>query len=346
MLRAIGEATETINFATFVYWQGDIADQFAGALAERAKAGVTVRVLLDAFGARLMRDELVSMMENSGVAVRWFRPLSTWRIWRSDKRTHRKLLVCDNVVGFTGGVGIAEEWRGDARNKNEWRDTHLRIEGQVLLGLRAAFLDNWNEAGDWLYERAPEHPSQAVGGVPMQVVRASTTIGWTDIACLMRTLVAMSRERLWITTAYFAPDPLLIKLICDAVDRGVDVRILVPGDQTDSRLSQLAGQVSYQPLLDCGARIWRYQQTLLHTKVLTVDKVVSCVGSANLNHRSLGKDEECCVVSISGPLCQTLDEHFESDCERSNELDAREWAERGALVRLQERAARLFLEQL
>lgn len=346
MLRAIASARTTIDFVTFVYWKGDIAVQFAEALAERARAGVVVRVLLDSFGAKAMDDRLIDEMDQAGAEVRWFRPLSTFRIWRSDKRTHRKLLICDNKCGFTGGVGIAEEWNGDARNPQEWRDTHVRVEGQALLGLRAAFLDNWNESGEWLYEKAPELKVQNVGDTPVQVVRASTTIGWTDIACLIRTLVAMSRKQLWITTAYFVPDMLLTRLLCDAVRRGVDVRILIPGKQTDSRLSQLAGQISYDALLDCGVRLFHYQQTLLHTKVLTVDGLVSCIGSANLNHRSLGKDEECCIVALSETVCATLDQHFAEDCKHADEIKSGEWPNRGALEKMKERGARLLVEQL
>lgn len=346
MLRAIDAAQHTVDFETFVYWKGDIARQFAESLAARAKAGVTVRVLLDAFGAKEMEPELAKLMQSAGCELRWFRPLSTWRAWQTDKRTHRKILVCDNLVGFTGGVGIADEWTGDARNADEWRDTHCQVRGLALLGLRAAFLDNWNEAGDWLFEQAPETQSEPAGDIAVQVIRSSSTIGWTDITGLMRNLVALSQRRLYITTAYLVLEPQLIDLLCAAADRGVDVRILAPGKQTDSRFSQLAGQPHYARLMDCGVQLFLYQQTLLHCKLIALDESVSCIGSANLNRRSLGKDEECCIVTISERLNGELVQQLEKDCAQATALQPAAWQNRGWLEKAKEKIATLVVEQV
>ncbi|MDH3693902.1 MAG: phospholipase D-like domain-containing protein [Gammaproteobacteria bacterium] len=347
MLEAIRGAQKTIDFVTFVYWRGDIATEFAEALADRAKNEVTVRLLLDSFGAKKIAGDLVKEMQAAGVQVRWFRPLATWRVWRIDKRTHRKLLICDNEIGFTGGVGIAEEWQGDASGPDQWRDTHARIQGVALKGLRAAFLDNWNEAGAWLYEGVPKKVHYEVSGdIPVQVVRASATLGWTDMACLVRTLIAISQNSLRIVTAYFTPDPLLVELIKRAVERGVDVQILVPGDQTDSRLSQLAGHGGVEKILQAGANVWRYQKTLLHAKIIIVDSLVCCIGSANLNYRSMGKDEECCVVALSERLSMELNERFDADCQDAERLCYEEWAQRNFTLRIKESCARLLVEQL
>ncbi len=346
MLDAINKAQHSIDFETYIYWKGDIAVRFAQALAEKAREGKTVRVLLDSFGAKKISDALIDRMQEAGVDVRWFRPLSHWRIWRHDKRTHRKILVVDNYLGFTGGVGIAEEWTGNARNKDEWRDTHLRIEGPAVPGLNAAFLENWNESGDWTWEGSRERPSSRTDGEPVQIVRASSTIGWTSMATLMHSLASLSTGSLTLVTSYFVPDPRLVELICDMAGRGVDVRILVPGQYSDSRLSQLAGHISIDRLLASGVRIWRYQKTMLHAKLVMVDSTLTCVGSANLNHRSMGKDEECCAVISSPELTRRLEERFELDCESAESLTLTEWRARGAWLRIKERLARLLVEQL
>lgn len=346
MLEAIAAARRRVDFATFVYWTGDIAQRFAETLADRARAGVQVRVLLDAFGAKPMRRELLDRMSRDGVEIRWFRPIATWRLWRTDKRTHRKILVCDDDVGFTGGVGIAAEWEGDARNPHEWRDTHLQIRGPAITGLRAAFLDNWTEAGTWEFDDRVAQPARRDAGIPVQVVRASATIGWTDTASLLRSLVCLSRMRLRIVTAYFNPDRVIETLLLGAIERGVDVRILVPGRYCDSRMSQLAGYGSMCRLLEAGARVWMYHRTMLHAKIVTVDSTASMIGSPNLNYRSMGKDEECCVVMLSPDIAHALDSRFDDDCAGAEEQSAEHWKNRGAWLRVKERCARLIAEQL
>lgn len=346
MLEAIAAAKRRVDLSTFVYWTGDIAVKFADALAERARAGVQVRVLLDSFGAKEMRNEVLQRMEDSGVLVRWFRPIRTWRVWRIDKRTHRKVLVCDDEVGFTGGVGIAREWEGDARNPDEWRDIHAAIRGPAISALRAAFLDNWTEAGKWEFDDVVARPTRQDADIPVQVLRASTTIGWTDTAALLRSVVCLSRERLRIFTAYFNPDGVLVDLLLAARSRGVDVRILVPGRYCDSPLSQLAGYESMCRLMDAGVRVFMYQRTMLHAKALTVDSSLVVIGSPNLNFRSMGKDEECSAVLLSSELAQQLDERFDDDCRYADEQDAQEWARRGWWQRFKERCCRLIEEQL
>ena len=256
MLDAIAGAEHTIDFLTFVYWAGDIGTVFARALADRARAGVRVRVLLDALGARTMDRDLIDLMADHGVQVRWFRPLHRFRPGQLNHRTHRKVLIVDEACGFTGGVGIADEWKGDARDEHEWRDTHFRFEGPTVDGLRAAFLDNWAETDPVLYEdgvdRFPEQPQP--GRAVTQCIRGASETGWSDVATLLRTLLQMAEDRVRITTAYFVPDEELISRLCDAADRGVDVDILIPGPHADKRVVQLAAETSYARLLDHGVR--------------------------------------------------------------------------------------------
>ena len=345
MLEAIEAARYRIDFATYVYWQGDIANRFAEALANRARAGVRVRVLLDAHGSARMESKLLRLLRQAGALVQQFRPLSL-RPWRWDKRTHRKLLICDDSAGFTGGVGIAREWEGDARTPQEWRETHLRLRGPAVVGLRSAFLDNWNEAAPWQFDPLPSRPEIAAAGVPVQVVRSSTSVGWTEAATLIRSLISIAQREVRITTAYFNPDPRLVQLLRGCCERGVRLRLLVPGPYCDSRLSQLAGHWAVEALLRSGAEISEYQRTMLHAKVMTVDGLYACVGSANLNHRSMAKDEECCVVIRDQETAATLDCSFDKDLAHSQAIELDPWARRSPWLRLQESAARLMTEQL
>ena len=346
MLEAITEARQTIDLATYVYWTGAIADRFAKTLAARAREGVKVRVLLDAFGAKPMALKLREEMAEAGVEVRWFRPLSTWRFWRTDKRMHRKILICDGSLGFTGGVGIADEWEGDARNPDEWRDTHIALRGPLTSALAAAFLDNWYEAGEWSRATPAGDARESRGDISAMVLRSSTSIAWNDIATALRCMIANADSHICITTAYFNPDATLVELLLHAHRRGVKVQLLLPGEHTDSRLSQLAGQPALEPLLQEGVNVWLYQKTMLHAKIMTVDGHLSCVGSANFNHRSLMKDEECCLIIDDVSIAAELDRDFQHDCDGALKVDPASWTTRGAGLRLQEYLARLIQEQL
>ncbi|MFK7957141.1 MAG: phosphatidylserine/phosphatidylglycerophosphate/cardiolipin synthase family protein [Lysobacterales bacterium] len=345
MLGAIESASEHVDFATFVYWQGDVAERFARVLAGQAKAGVRVRVLLDAVGSRPMQSAWVDQMRAAGVEVRFFRPLSTWRFWRMDKRTHRKLLVCDSNVGFTGGVGIGEEWEGNAANPDEWRETHCQVNGPAVRSLQAAFSDNWNEAGQWQWMGDRRGAKALPSGIPVQIIRASTTIGWTQTATLLRSLVSIARHSLKITTPYFVPDNVLMQLLAKAVERGVDVQVLTAGKHHDSKISQLASHPCIEQVLSSGVRVLRYQKTMLHAKTLVVDGVVSCIGSANWNRRSLGKDEECCAVALCADVAATLESRFEQDCQEAESLDHQTWKKRPVWTRMKETAAGWVSEQ-
>ncbi len=330
MLEAIGEAQRTIDLLTFVYWRGDIGVRFADALSEKARSGVRVRVLLDAWGCSSIDQALVSEMEDAGVRLRWFRPLHRLQPTKANHRTHRKVMIVDEATGFTGGVGIADEWCGDARNEDEWRDTHFRVRGPAVDGLRAAFLDNWLETDPEVFDasidRFPDQPQP--GGAVIQCVRGASEVGWTDISTLLLALLQLAEERVRITTAYFVPDDELIECLSAASDRGVTVEILLPGPHGDKRFVQLAGQATYDRLLERGVRIWHYQPTMLHAKVMTVDGLVANVGSANLNARSTELDEEINLVALDPDLVRVLDRQFDVDLERSEEIEPGRWEDR------------------
>ncbi|MDO0924967.1 phospholipase D-like domain-containing protein [Streptomyces sp. TG1A-8] len=334
MLDAIRSARHTVDMMTFVYWRGDVAHEFAAALAERARAGLRVRLLLDGFGAMEIEQSLLDAMDEAGVQVAWFRKPTRLSPLKQNHRCHRKALVVDESVAFTGGVGIAREWCGDARGPDEWRDTHVRIEGPAVDGIAAAFAQNWAECHDTLYDdrdRFAEH--RQPGRATVQVVRGSASFGWQDMQTLIRVVLTSVEERLRLSTAYFAPDDYFVDLLAATARRGVQVQILLPGPYTDQRACLLAGRRVYQRLLDAGVEIHEYQPTMLHTKIMTIDGVASLIGSTNFNRRSMEHDEEVMLAVLDEEFTAGLDRDFEADLKRSEPIDARRWRHRSLVQR-------------
>lgn len=343
MLDAIKGAQHTVDMVTFVYWRGDIAHEFAGALAERARAGVRVRLMLDGFGSRLIEKAELDLMAEAGVDVAWFRKPLYLSPLKQNHRCHRKVLVVDERTAFTGGVGIAEEWCGDARNENEWRDTHVQVAGPAVDGLAAAFAQNWAECHDELFdERDRFIDSEHHGDSVVQVVRGSASFGWQDMQTLIRVVLESAEERVRLTTAYFAPDAYFTGLLCAAARRGVQVEILLPGPHTDKRVCQLAGQRYYEDLTGCGVKIYQYQPTMLHAKTITIDRIASLVGSTNFNRRSLDHDEEVMLAVLDHDFTKVLDGHFDEDREKSVLIEHRRWKRRDLAQRAREAAVGPF----
>ena len=347
MLHAIAEAQHTVDILTYVYWTGDIARQFAAALCERARAGVRVRILLDAVGAAAIDRDLINDMNDAGCHCEWYRPPTTWKVWETDHRTHRKILVCDARVGFTGGVGIAEEWEGDARHPGEWRDTHVRVEGPAVDGLRAAFVTNWRETAQSLFDErdrfdAHDRPGDAL----VTVLRCPAQIGWTDLHTMFGLLLDHAQESVRLTTAYFVPDDQTTARLLDAAERGVDVTLLLPGRHADKRVVQLAGEDKFEPLLDAGVEIWNYQRSMLHAKIMTVDGCVATLGSGNLDQRSMRLNDECNLILLDTELTAELDTQFADDLSVSEQLEPGRWKDRGPAQRAKETATNVFDHKL
>ncbi|WTO87763.1 phospholipase D-like domain-containing protein [Streptomyces nigra] len=339
MLGAIREAKHTIDMMTFVYWRGQIAHDFAAALADRAREGVRVRLLLDGFGAKEIEGRLLELMASAGVEIAWFRRPVWLSPFKQNHRCHRKALILDERTAFTGGVGIAEEWCGDARNPSEWRDTHVRVRGPAVDGIAAAFAQNWAECHEELFDerdRFTEHRQE--GSSVVQVVRGSASIGWQDMQTLIRVMLTSAEERFRLVTAYFAPDAYFVDLLCATARRGVRVEILLPGPYTDQRACQLAGQQHYTRLLEAGVHIRQYQPTMMHAKIITVDSVAALIGSTNFNRRSMDHDEEVMLAVLDEEFTAELDRDFEADLEKSVEIDLRRWRRRAAVQRVKEAA--------
>ncbi|MET8419245.1 phospholipase D-like domain-containing protein [Streptomyces sp. NPDC005134] len=339
MLASVRAARQTVDLMTFVYWRGAIAHEFADALAERARAGVRVRLLLDGFGSRLIERRLLATMTAAGVQVAWFRKPLWLSPLKQNHRCHRKVLVVDETTAFTGGVGIAEEWAGNARHEAEWRETHFRVRGPAVDGIAAAFTQNWAECQNVLFDdrdRFPEHRPE--GDAVVQVVRGSASVGWQDMKTLLRVVLESAEVRIRLTTAYFAPDSSFVELLQAAARRGVEVEILVPGRHTDKPVCRLAGQRYYARLLESGVNVWEYRPTMMHAKVLTMDGALSLVGSGNFDRRSLDHDEEIMLAVLDEEFTAVLDGHFDQDRTVSEGIDLRTWRARPLLRRVQESA--------
>jgi cardiolipin synthase len=347
-LGAVREAEETVNLLTYAYWRGDIAVEVAETLCEKASAGVECNVILDAVGAAKMDRSLVAKMREAGVQVCFFRPPKPYAIKRLQHRTHRKLLIVDGRIGFTGGVGIAEEWTGDAQDRDHWRDTHVRVRGPVVRGLQGAFAENWLECtGDVLAgDRYLPQIEELEDGGPMQVMRSSATMGDTNAEALVYLTVAAAKRSIELTSAYFVPRPAFTDALVEAAERGVRLRILVPGSHIDKEFVRTAGRAAYDDLLDAGIEIYEYCPTMLHAKTLTVDGSWSSVGSVNFDNRSFQLHDEVTLCVQSERLAGRLHEVFEHDIESSERIEPEEWAERPVTQRARERVTKYVRREL
>ena len=348
MLETIRGAEQTLCLTTYAWWRGDIAHAFADVLIERARAGVECNVIIDAVGGVLLERAVFRRMLDAGVRVVRFRPPKLYAIKRLENRTHRKLLIADGRVGMTGGVGIAEEWTGDAQDPDHWRDTHVRVHGPVVRGLFGAFADNWLEAtgevlvGDGYLPELPEKPE----GGPMMVVRSSAGVGDTNVEALYYLAIAAARRSLDLTAAYFVPRPAFTEALCEAATRGVRVRVLVPGRHIDKHLVRVAGRAAYEDLLACGVEVHEYGRTMLHAKSMVVDGVWSSVGSVNFDNRSFQLHDEATLCVRSEAFAGELTEQFERDLTDAMPIDEGRWNRRGPRQRATESALRLARREL
>jgi cardiolipin synthase len=348
MMQAVESAKQTIDFSTYIYWTGGpVITAFGDALIERAAAGVEVSILLDAFGSAAKIDRgLVERFRMAGAHVAWFRPPHWYTLNKANNRLHRRLLIVDGQIGFTGGTGVGEEWTGDAQDPDHWRETHLRVAGPAVRDLMGGFQENWAETTQRILAGA--HLPEISGfddGIDVQVTRSSATKGSTDIEELFYSAIVGARRRLWITTAYFVPPEAFIDALGAAVRRGVDVQILVNGPEIDKEIVRRAGQRAYDTLLQHGVRIFEYQQTMLHAKTLLVDGVWASVGSNNFSNRSLALNSELSFSLSDERIVAELEQHFQDDLQVAKEIDPANWRGRPVRKRAVERAATLIRHQ-
>lgn len=347
MLDGIRGAQRTITFETYIYWSGDIGKAFADALAERARAGVKVHVMLDWVGSSKMDPAMLKVMEDAGVQIRRYHQPKWYDLDKLNNRTHRKILVIDGRVGFTGGVGIAPEWTGHAQDPDHWRDTHFRVEGPVVAEMQTVFSDNWvKTTGDVLHGE-DYFPAIAPAGDGKAQVFSSSPSGGSESMELMYLLAITAAQRsVDLEMAYFVPDELSRQTLLAAIQRGVRVRIIVPGEHTDTETVRHAGRALWGELLAAGAEIYEYQPTMFHCKVMVVDGLMTSVGSTNFDDRSfrLNDEENLNMYDVAFASRQT--QIFEADRAKSKRITYADWLERPISEKIWGYAARILGSQL
>ncbi|MDI6024739.1 phospholipase D-like domain-containing protein [Corticibacterium sp. UT-5YL-CI-8] len=347
MLEAIAEAQDTINFLTYIYWSGEIAEVFANALAAKARDGVAVRVLLDWAGSIPFDQRLIDTMEAAGVVVHRFRPLHWYSIDRLNNRTHRKLLIIDGTVGFTGGVGIGDEWLGNAETPAHWRDNHYRVKGPAVADMQAAFAENWLEASNEVLQGAKFYPQQlGHGDVFAQHIKSSPSGGSSSMHQLLLMTLAASTSHVRIAMAYFVPDEVAIRQLLDLRRRGVKVDIIVPGDNNDVPMARRASRHLWGRLLNEGIRIYEYQPTMYHTKVIIADEQLVIIGSANFDERSLRLNDEAILNVYDQRFAREQIAIFDLDLRRTREVGLQDWENRSVWDQVLDWGASLLRTQL
>jgi cardiolipin synthase len=334
-LAAVRAARTSITWAEYFYAEGDIASELASAVAERCRAGVAVRVLLDGVGTLSMQTEDRQTLERAGCRVATFRPIGPLAVRRTNYRNHRRVLVIDGRVGITGGSGVSHKWTGDGRTRDHWRDSDVRLEGPVVEQLQAAFAENWLEATREVLAGPAYFPAAvtAAGGVRAHAVRSSSLDGGQPMENLFLLTISGAERAIHVTNPYFVPDESLTAAFLDAVGRGVKVVVLVPG-VIDHAVVREAGRANFGRLLQAGIEIYEYQPALLHAKTMVVDGVWATVGSTNLDHRSFVLNDELNVAVYDPGFARRVDGAFADDLTHSKRVTYERWRARGLGARL------------
>ncbi|MEO7066548.1 MAG: phospholipase D-like domain-containing protein [Rhodanobacter sp.] len=347
MLEAIRQATDSVHLLTYIYWQGAISQQFGEELCAAARRGVRVRLLVDAVGGAKMSSDMVGELKNSGCTFAWFRPLRWYNLGRFNHRTHRKVMVVDGRIGFTGGVGIAEVWTGHAQDPDHWRDDHFRIRGPAVRYLQGSFAVNWRQATGEVLAGASLFPDlQEAGDARIVAVDAAPSVRISTIGFTYWLFFHVACKEICITTPYYVPDPRLHLGLASAARRGVKVRLLVPGPHIDSKLVSRASKTYYRQLLQAGVVIHEYQSSMIHTKTVTVDGAYALIGSPNFDTRSFGLNYEEALVVYDGSLTQTLNRSFEDDVNNSRQVTLQEVESWSPWARAVNHLARMLRSQL
>lgn len=337
MLKAIREAKTTIDFETYIYWAGQTGAQFALALVERSRAGVKVHLMLDWLGSEKMAPQLLSQMVDAGVEIERYHAPHWYSLGELNNRTHRKVLIIDGKVGFTGGVGIADEWTGHAQDPDHWRDIHFQIEGPVVAQFQAAFLDNWIKTTGRVLNGETYFPLlPTVGGLKMHMFMSSPEGGSESMRLMYLMAITAAEQSIDIEAAYFIPDELMSRELIKAQSRGVRIRILLPDKHIDSETVRIATKRAWGPLLKSGVEIHEYDPTMLHCKMLIFDHYMVSVGSTNFDMRSFELNDEASLNVYDAGFAQRMTEVFEADLKASTPYDYQQWQHRPWLEKIAE----------
>lgn len=347
MLQAIRSAQRSVTFETYIYWSGRIGRQFADALVSRARAGVRVHVLLDWMGCFKMENRIVRAMKRAGVDLQYYHPLRWHTLHRANNRTHRKILVIDGKVGFTGGVGIADCWTGDGQDPDHWRDSHFQLEGPAVAQMQAAFMDNWVKTKGGILHGEPYFPALAeVGSSVAQVFMSSPGAGSNSMRLMYQLAIAAAQRSIRLSCSYFVPDAIATEALVAARRRGVRIEIIVPDGHIDIPVLRWASRSRWGPLLAAGVEIHEYQPTMYHCKVMIVDDLLVSVGSTNFDSRSFHLNDEANLNVLDAELARRLVDCFEADRCRSRRVAPEEWSGRPGYERAREYVAGLMRSQL
>jgi cardiolipin synthase len=349
LLQALRAAKQTITFTVYIWEAGQASDQVSAALIERATAGVQVRVLLDSMGSLHAPSETIDAMKKAGVKIETFRPLRLGKLTRFHQRNHRRAIVIDGEVGFTGGMAVGDKWLGDADSKEHWRDTMVKVTGPPAASLQSAFAPLWAYAsGELLAGRAffrPDNVEGDEGGLLHTGLPSSPSSEDHPLRLFFVQSFAAARQRLYITTPYFVPDASTRRLVEARARAGVDVRILLPDEHTDAKPIRLTSQRYYEEMMEAGIRIYEYQATMMHSKHVVVDGKWSIVGSANMDIRSKELNMENVLGILDAGFGAEVEATFRKDLEKAREIRLEQWRRRGPWQRLKERVCALFQEQ-
>ena len=347
MLKAIGSARQTVNFVAYIFHSDEIGRQFRDAFCERARSGVEVRVLLDGIGSGWGLDNSdVEMMRKAGCKFAYYHPTASWRIDRTNRRSHRRLLVVDGTIAFTGSAGFSLDWAGHAQDKNHWRDSQARIEGPLVSKFQWAFEEHWVKTyGETISGAGQFPPLTNAGDLKAQLI-ASTSFSMAPVPLVQATAFAAAEKRIWITNPYCTPTDNQVDLLVKAVQRHVDVRLLLPGANDDQPLTKSAGRAAYGRMLEGGVKIFEYQPTMIHTKSMVVDGLFSMFGSSNFDARSSEINEELDVVVYDEKFGRGLEEIFEKDLRQSHEYTLQDFQKRSVWERTTEWLMLPFRSQL
>lgn len=347
MLEAIRGARVSVTFETYVYWSGEIGELFAKALAERAEAGIPVHVTIDWVGSIKMDPALLDLMEDAGVEVERYRPLHWYNLGRMNNRTHRKLLVVDGRIGFTGGVGIADEWKGNAEDPDHWRDIHFRIDGPVVAQIQAAFNDNWIKTTGRVLN-GPDYfpPLEPAGDMKAHLFIASPAGGSESMHLMFLMAIAAAEHTIDLAASYFIPDELVMGALLQARKRGVRIRVVLPGPYIDSSLVRVTSKADWGPLLRAGVEIHEYQPTMFHNKLLIVDDEMVSLGSTNFDIRSFRLNDEASLNVYDRDFALQMTRVFQRDLERSKPYTYEQWLSRPWRERIAERVLLPIKSQL
>lgn len=346
MIEAIRSAQTNITFETFVFRDGPGA-RFVEELSAAARRGVKVHMLLDWLGSRTMDSAMLDAARAEGCEVQLYHPPSWFHLGRLNNRTHRKLLVVDGKVGFTGGVGMGTEWDTGISGLPPWRETHFRAEGPVVAQMQAVFVDNWIKATGRVLHGAEYFPTLApVGDMDAQMFGSSPVGGSESLHLMVLLALTAARKSIDIANAYFVPDKLTVEALCSAARRGVRVRIVVPGRYTDARIGRWAAHGLYGELLESGILIYEYQPTMMHSKVLVIDEMWTSVGSANFDDRSFRLNDEANLNVFSEELAREQIRLIDADIQQSRRMALKKWRTRKFGRRVNEKLALLLRSQL